>query len=138
MSDHGTYCTWIPVWTELWPVLFACQLVFACPVFTTLLLLLLTVPDINYARAVCAVFLQMMVLTPDFYLYHRHLLLCLSQIAAALTVGMIATTGVRVSAPARQLASLVQRCTSDVNIRSFLGSFVDAHPVHICAPQSCL
>jgi hypothetical protein len=37
--------------------------------------------------------LQMMILTPDFYIYHRHLLLCLSQIAAALTVGMIATTG---------------------------------------------
>lgn len=36
---------------------------------------------------------QMMMLTPDFYIYHRHLLLCLSQIAAALTVGMIATTG---------------------------------------------
>lgn len=35
----------------------------------------------------------MMLLTPDFYIYHRHLLLCLSQIAAALTVGMIATTG---------------------------------------------
>jgi hypothetical protein len=34
-----------------------------------------------------------MILTPDFYTYHRHLLLCLSQIAAALTVGMIATTG---------------------------------------------
>jgi hypothetical protein len=37
--------------------------------------------------------LQMMMLTPDFYIYHRHLLLCLSQLAAAATVGMIATTG---------------------------------------------
>lgn len=35
-----------------------------------------------------------MLLTPDFYIYHRHLLLCLSHIAAALTVGMISATGV--------------------------------------------
>jgi len=34
-----------------------------------------------------------MILTPDFYVYHRHLLLCLSHIAAALTVGMISATG---------------------------------------------
>jgi hypothetical protein len=32
--------------------------------------------------------------TPEFYVIHRQLLLCLSQIAAALTVGMIAATEV--------------------------------------------
>jgi hypothetical protein len=38
--------------------------------------------------------MQMLLLTPDFFIYHRHLLLCLSHIAAALTVGMISVTEV--------------------------------------------
>lgn len=39
--------------------------------------------------------LQTLLLCPGFWITHRHLLLCLSQIAAGLTVGMITATEVR-------------------------------------------
>jgi hypothetical protein len=111
----------------------ACQHVFACRGLSQCRCLRL-VP-----LPVCCL-LQMMVLTPDFFLYHRHLLLCLSQIAAALTVGMIATTGACVS------ASALAKCTDQelnaaTSEASFVGSWsgtqTDMFACHTAAHESC-